>query len=180
MDAELLKLCDQVFTAGAKAAVKKALMCQRDGFFKCRITGRLWAVADVEKAERVAAKAMIARAWWDRNRPGWAPSMSLPVNDDEICSIGLMEHDEPLEVALVAHYASSLAQSDYDFNSHPDLEAWFCNFLSLRPSMRRRLRYLNLKPKPMPGFNWRCNRWEPPVGKPELPNGLIETGLARR
>jgi hypothetical protein len=178
MDAELLKLCDQVFVAGvagAKAVIKEALKHQHDGFFDCPVTGRQWAVADANKAERIVCKAKIARAWWDLTKPGWAPA--LPISENEIEDI---RDQEPLQIQIFADYAVSLAYADFDFINHPPFDAWVSNVLSMRPDFRPLLRHLNLRPKPLPGFNPRINCWESPLAAPAVLPARIETGLARR
>jgi hypothetical protein len=160
MDPELLKLCTEAFVAGAKAMIKEAMKKQEGGFFECPLTNRRWAVANADKAEQIASKAMIARAWWESCKPDWAPP--LPVGGD-IGTLQTMENDEPLEVSIVGDYAHSLAYADYDFINHPSFHDWCCNVVAIRPDFRPLLRHLKLVPKPMPGFNWRINCWEPPV-----------------
>jgi hypothetical protein len=174
MDAELLRLTDQIFTAGAKALIEEAKKYPLDGRFKCPVTGRRWAMADADKAEQILCKAKLAQLSWTFTSPDWCPSV-LPVHENEIFEIEEQGDDELFQDKLVATFARSLAHADYDFIGHPGIEAWVANYLSLRPDMRPRLRNLGLTPKPMPGFNWRKNIWEPPV-----PTGLIETGFARR
>jgi hypothetical protein len=138
MDVELLKLCNQVYSDGAKAAIEEALKHQHDGAFKCSVTGRRWAVADADKAERIVCKAKLAQVWWTFTSPDWAVPV-LPVHANEIFALGEIEDDDPFEDVLVATFAHSLAHLDYDFVKHPGIEDWVRNFLSLRPSMRRRL-----------------------------------------
>jgi hypothetical protein len=174
MDAELLKLTDQIFTAGAKAMIEEAMKYPLDGRFRCPVTGRRWAVADAGKAEQIICKAKLAQLSWTFTSPDWCPP-TLPVHEHEILAIEQQRDDEPFQDKLVAQFARSLAHSDYDFVGHPGIEAWVANYLSLRPDMRPRLRDLGLTPKPLEGFNRQKNIWEPPV-----PTGMIETGLGRR
>jgi hypothetical protein len=176
MDAELLKLTDQIFTAGARALIEEAKKYHLNGFFRCPVTGRKWAVADADKAEQIICKAKLAQLSWGFTSPDWAPSV-LPVHADEIFAIveAAENEDGPFTDALVGSFARSLAHSDFNFTGHPGIIAWVQNFLSLRPDMRAQLRNLELTPKPLEGFNRRTNLWEPPV-----PTGMIETGFARR
>jgi hypothetical protein len=174
MDMELLNLCDQVFTAGAKAMIEEALNHQLDETFTCPVTGRRWAAKDANKAERIICKARLAQVWWTFTSPDWSLPV-LPVHKAEITrAMEAERHDDPFTDTLVGSFARSLAHADYDFNTHPGIDDWIRNFLSLRPDMRRELSHLGLTPKPMPGFNRQRNIWAPP------PNGRIETGLARR
>jgi hypothetical protein len=156
--------------------INEALKYQRNGTFKCSVTGRKWAVADAGKAERIVCKAKLAQVWWSFNSPDWALPV-LPVNEYEIFEIvEMMEagRDEPFTDALVATFARSLAHLDYNFTVHPGIEDWVRNYMALHPKMRSQLQHLGLKPKPLDGFNWRSNLWEP------LVVGLRETGFARR
>jgi hypothetical protein len=123
MDVELLKLTDQIFTAGAKAMIAEAMKYPLDGRFRCPVTGRRWAMTDADKAEQILCKAKVAQLSWTFTSPDWAPS-TLPVHENEIFEIEQQGDDELFQDKLVAQFARSLAHSDYDFIGHPGIEDW--------------------------------------------------------
>src|SRR5436305_102072 len=74
--------------------------------------GFIKGVDRTSRQKRLARRALAAREWFAKHGPPDAPPLPLSYNDREDLKRGGIGH-------LVALYARSLAQQEYDFEKHP-------------------------------------------------------------
>jgi len=123
----------------------------------------------IEPQKRVARRALLAREWFALNGP--ADAQPLPLAERDIAERKYARGGKlPSLNYIVALFAYSLRDNDWDINSHPNFDDYARGLLLSEELPTNIFDFEELhtryKPRLLPGLDLYWGSWEPPTAGP--------------
>jgi hypothetical protein len=192
MDADLIKLCEQIFCEHVDKLFADSLVRKHwhegRAYVEAPILGKWYLLEQVERVKVTACKALVAQVGFELEKPDWAPR--LPTR---AAAIDGMKREPRNRLKLVGYYANS--RRGVNWGPHPGWDDYLAGVAALpRPAGFDLMQgtALAIRPRPLPGLDSETLCWEKPEWRlidekikeqkvlAKLARAPVETGIVRR